>query len=152
MIGKILKIITIFYLLFLNHYRLTHISIFLIIHWKKPRIENDMVSGTADALIHAHRLKWNRNCLITLQLRDTIGAVAERPIAELRAAGSALHVAGSIPARKYLKRCTGSGCLCIFYVCKRTQDTGIIHSVGQRFYFYFQINTLTKINFRIQAI
>ena len=46
----------------------------------------------------------------------------------------ALRVTGSIPARdKYLHglqvgSCSGSGCLCMcfFYVCKRTHDTGII--------------------------
>lgn len=34
-----------------------YISIFLIIQWKKARMEKDIDNGTAEALIHAQRLK-----------------------------------------------------------------------------------------------
>lgn len=32
-----------------------------MIQWKNPKMENDIVNGTVDALIHDHKLKLQKN-------------------------------------------------------------------------------------------
>ena len=67
---------------------------------------------------------------------DTVGAGAERPTAALRITGSVRGRNKSLYGPQIVVRGLDV-CVCEFsmYLCKRTRDAGIIHCVGQSFFF-----------------